>query len=352
LTSDLIQRTVSAIQPAGPPELREIIQRRLDNLTKPPGSLGRLEQLALQYGLARGSADLRLQRKTMYVFCADHGIAAEGVSAYPADVTVQMVRNFVRGGAAINVLCRQYGIETVVVDMGMNGPAEPAALDRRIAPGTRNWLREPAMTADQAVRCVEAGIELATEAARTADVLGGGEMGIGNTTTAAALLSAFAGIDPGLAVGRGTGVTDEVLRRKAEVVRQALRFHPLDARDPIGVLAAVGGFDIGGLCGFFLGAAAQRLPVVVDGFITCAAVLVAHALAPQVRDYLFFSHLSAESGHARMLDFLGAEPLLSLGMRLGEGSGAALGINLLETSVRIYTEMATFEEAAVSNMIL
>ena len=348
MPSDLIQRTVSAIRPAGSLELEKAIQGRLDNLTKPQGSLGRLEQLALRYGLARGVARSNLQRKSMYVFCADHGIVAEGVSAYPADVTVQMVRNFVRGGAAINVLCRQFGIETAVVDMGVNGPVEPGTLNCKVAPGTRNWLREPAMTADQAIRCVEAGIHLATEAARTADVLGVGEMGIGNTTTAAALFSAFSGMDPALTVGRGTGVTGEVLLRKADVVRQALRLHAPDTSDPVGVLAAVGGFDIGGMCGFLLGAAAQRVPVMMDGFITGAAALVARALSPHLRDYLFFSHLSAESGHARMLGFLGGEPLLSLDMRLGEGTGAALGINLLEASVRIYKEMATFSEASVS----
>jgi nicotinate-nucleotide--dimethylbenzimidazole phosphoribosyltransferase len=344
LVSDLIQRTVSAIAPVASPALRQKIQARLDNLTKPPGSLGRLEDLALRYGMARGTADLRLDSKRMFVFCADHGIAAEGVSAYPADVTAQMVRNFVRGGAAINVLCRRYGIETTIVDMGVSGPAEPGALDRKIAAGTRSWLREPAMTEEQGVRSIEAGIELAPDA----DVLGVGEMGIGNTTTAAALLCAFSGIEPALAVGRGTGVTDAALRRKADVVRQGLALHKPDPRDPIGVLAAIGGFEIGGMCGFLLSAAARRVPIVVDGFIAGAAVLVAQALAPQIRDYLFFAHQSAESGHARMLDFLGAAPLLSLGMRLGEGTGAALGIGLLETSVRLYREMATFAEAAVS----
>ena len=268
----------------------------------------------------------------------------------PAAVTAQMVRNFVRGGAAINVLCRQVGIETAIIDMGVNGEPEAGARNCRVAPGTRNWLHEPAMTREQAIQSVEAGIVLATEAALTADVLGVGEMGIGNTTTAAALFSAFSGIDPSLTVGRGTGITGDVLSRKAEVVRQALRLHQPDSNDPIGALAAVGGFDIGGICGFLLGAAVRRVPVMMDGFITCAAALVAIALSPGVRDYLFFSHLSAENGHARMLDFLGAEPLLSLGMRLGEGTGAALGISLIESSVRIYSEMATFSEASVSNI--
>jgi nicotinate-nucleotide--dimethylbenzimidazole phosphoribosyltransferase len=344
LTSDLVQRTVSIIRRAKEPELQGRIQSRLDNLTKPPGSLGRIEELALRYGLARGTADLRLERKRMFVFCADHGIVAEGVSAYPAAVTIQMLRNFVRGGAAINVLCRRYGIETTVVDMGVNAPAEPGAVDRKIAYGTRNWLREPAMTGEQALRSIEAGIELVGEA----DIYGIGEMGIGNTTTAAALLCAFTGIDPELAVGRGTGVTDPALRHKAAVVRQALALHAPDSDDPVATLSAVGGFEIGGMCGLMLGAAARRTPVVVDGFIAGAAALIAQALAPAIRDYLFFAHRSAEAGHLRMLEFLGAEPLLSLGMRLGEGTGAALAIDLIETSVRLYCEMATFAEAAVS----
>ena len=328
--------------------LREQIQSRLDNLTKPPGSLGRLEELALRYGLARGTANLRLERKKMFVFGADHGVTAEGVSAYPPDVTAQMVRNFVRGGAAINVLCKRYGIETTTVDMGVRGAAEPGVLDRKIAGGTQNWMRQSAMSREQAVKCVESGIGLVEDRAEVIDIAGVGEMGIGNTTTAAAMLCAFTGIDAELAVGRGTGVTDAGLRRKVEVVRTGLALHAPDPRDPIGVLAAVGGFEIGGICGLLLGAAARRTPIVVDGFITTAAALIAQSLAPQIRDYLFFAHLSAESGHARMLEHLGAQPLLSLGMRLGEGTGAALAIDLVEASVRIYSEMATFAEAAVS----
>lgn len=344
MTSDLIRRTVNTIQPAGPPELRQRIASRLDHLTKPPGSLGRLEELALRYGLARGTEDLVLEHKKMLVFCADHGVAAAGVSAYPSDVTRQMVRNFVRGGAAISVLCRQFAIETVIVDMGVAGPPEPGALDRKIGQGARNWLLEPAMSAAQAVQSIEGGIALA----QGADIFGVGEMGIGNTTAAAALLCAFTGIEPELAVGRGTGVGDEALRRKAEVVRKGLALHAPGPADPVGALAAVGGFEIGGMCGLLLGAAARRCPVVVDGFIAGSAALVAQALAPRVRDYLFFAHLSAESGHARMLEFLGAQPLLSLGMRLGEGTGAALAINLLDSSVRLYREMATFTSAGVS----
>jgi nicotinate-nucleotide--dimethylbenzimidazole phosphoribosyltransferase len=255
-----------------------------------------------------------------------------------------MVRNFVRGGAAINVLCGRFGIEPTIVDMGVNAPAEPGTLDRKIACGAANWLRGAAMTREQAICSIEIGIGLACEA----DVFGAGEMGIGNTTTAAALLCGFAGIDPALAVGRGTGVSGAQLANKAEVVRRGLVLHNPDPGDPIGVLAAVGGFEIGGICGFLLGAAARRTPVAVDGFIACSACLIAQALAPQIDGYLFYSHRSAESGHARMLEFLGAEPLLSLEMRLGEGTGAALAINLLESAVTLYREMATFSEASIS----
>lgn len=344
MTSDRIERALAAIEPVESAELAGRLRNRLDNLTKPPGSLGRLEELALRYGLARGTADPRIDRKKMVVFCADHGVTEEGVSAYPSEVTAQMARNFVRGGAAISVLCRRYGIETVIADMGIAGPVEPGSLDCKTAPGTRNWTREPAMSRAQAIRCIESGMDLAGGA----DLIGVGEMGIGNTTTAAALLCAFTGLDAESAVGRGTGATDAALRRKAEVVRRGLALHSPDPGDPLGVLAALGGFEIGGICGLLLGAAAHRIPCVVDGFIAGAAVLIARALAPRLCDYLFFAHLSAEQGHARMLSFLGAEPLLSLGMRLGEGSGAALGIDLIETSVRLYREMATFQEAAVS----
>jgi nicotinate-nucleotide--dimethylbenzimidazole phosphoribosyltransferase len=320
------------------------IQRRLDHLTKPRGSLGRLEEIVLQYGLVRGTADLRLDRKALFVFCADHGVAAEGVSAYPQEVTRQMVANFVAGGAAINVLCRQYGIEPYIVDVGVTGDPVPGALDRRIAPGTRNFVHEAAMTPHQAEGAVAVGREMPLNY----DLVGTGEMGIGNTTAAAAVTAVLTGRDPAEVVGRGTGIDEDGWRRKVEVVRRSLALHRPDPRHPLAVLAAVGGFEIGAIAGLILGACEKRVAVVVDGFIATAGALLAVGLQPAIRGSLFFAHRSAEAGHGAALDALGAHPLLDLEMRLGEGTGAALAIGLIESSVRLYNEMATFQSAGVT----
>jgi nicotinate-nucleotide--dimethylbenzimidazole phosphoribosyltransferase len=312
--------------------LESRIRARLDSLTKPPGSLGRLEALVLQLGLIQGTDMPEVGRKAMLVFCADHGIVEEGVSPYPSEVTRQMVANFHAGGAAITVLCRHYGIEPIVVDMGVGQP-------------TRNFAREPAMTREQEQRAIDTGAAHADDA----DILGAGEMGIGNTTAAAALLSVFSGLDPAETAGRGTGLDDAGVAHKAEVIRRALALHRPDPKDPVGVLAAVGGFEIAAIAGLILGAVERRRVVILDGFISCSAALVAREIAPSALDNVIFSHRSAENGHRKMLEFLGARPLFDLDMRLGEGTGAALGINLLEAAVKMYREMATFESAGVSN---
>jgi nicotinate-nucleotide--dimethylbenzimidazole phosphoribosyltransferase len=322
-----------SIVPIADAELARRVQRRLDSLTKPPGSLGRLEELAMQIALIQRTELPSIGRKAMLIFCADHGIVAEGVSPYPAEVTAQMVGNFRAGGAAITVLCRQYGIEPVIVDMG-------------VGRGTRNFARESAMTREEAEHAIRAGMDHAG----AGEVLGAGEMGIGNSTSAAAVFSAVSGLDPGETAGRGTGLDEAGVARKAETIRRALALHRPDASDAIGVLAAVGGFEIAAIAGLILGAATHRRVVVLDGFISCSAALIAGALAPASLDYVIFSHRSAERGHRRMLEFLKARPLFELEMRLGEGSGAALGINLVETSVRLYREMATFESAGVSGV--
>ena len=319
------------IVPTADPALEAWIRRRLDSLTKPPGSLGRMETLALRLGLIQGTGMPSIGRKAMLIFCADHGVVEEGVSAYPGEVTRQMVANFQAGGAAINVLCRHYGIEPVVVDMGVGRP-------------TRNSARESAMTRDEAERAIEAGMDRAD----TAEILGAGEMGIGNTTAAAALLSAFSGLAPDETAGRGTGLDAEGVARKAGVIRRMLALHRPDPADAIGVLASLGGYEIAAITGLILGAALRRRVVVLDGFISCSAALVARALAPASLDYVIYSHRSAEQGHRRMLEFLNAQTLFDLDMRLGEGTGAALAINLLEAAVKLYREMATFESAGVS----
>jgi nicotinate-nucleotide--dimethylbenzimidazole phosphoribosyltransferase len=321
--------TFDAIRPIADPGLETRIRARLDSLTKPPGSLGRLEDLVVQLGLIQQTEAPQTARKSMIVFCADHGVVEEAVSPYPTEVTRQMVANFRSGGAAINVLCRHGGIEPVIVDMGVGHP-------------TRNFTREPAMTRAQAEQALDTGFAYAAQA----EILGAGEMGIGNTTSAAALFSAFSGFDPIETTGRGTGLNDAGVARKMEVIRRALARHK--TTDAIGTLASLGGFEIAALTGLILGAASRRHLVMLDGFITGAAAIVARAIAPASLDYAVFSHCSAEKGHRKMLDFLNARPLLHLEMRLGEGTGAALGIGLLEAAVNLYREMATFQSAGVS----
>ena len=348
---DILKNTLERIKPAKNRQLTGQIGARLDRLTKPPGSLGRLEKIALQYGLARGEADFPVPRKAMFVFCADHGVTAEGVSAYPREVTCQMVKNFAAGGAAINVLCRQYDIDPVIVDMGVDHPLDDveAVVPRKVSCGTRNFLREAAMTREQAIQCLETGIGLALGAARLKyGLLGAGEMGIGSTTAAAAILAAISGADPDQAVGKGTGVSGAQLRHKADVVKRALELHKPDSEDAIAVLAAVGGFEIGGIAGFLLGSASHGIPVAVDGFIASAGALLAIRQCEAVKDYVIFSHQSAERGHRTLLEFLDARPLLELDMRLGEGTGAALAMGLVDSAIRLYREMATFDGAGVS----
>lgn len=329
-------------------ELEQKVRARLDSLTKPRGSLGELEEIALRVALIRGEELPSTTRRGMYVFCGDHGVTAEGVSPYPSSVTQQMVRNFLAGGAAINVLCRTFDIQPVIVDVGVRGIAVPGVVDRRIAEGTGNFVREAAMSREQANAALEAGRESAREAAGRFDIAGLGEMGIGNTTAAAALLSVFTGLHPAAASGIGTGLDDAGVSRKVAAITHALERHRPDPGDPVGVLTAVGGLEIAAIAGFITEAAVQRLPVVLDGFPCCAAALVARALAHNALDTAFFGHLSSERGHAFLLESLGVRPMLSFGMRLGEGTGAALAMTIIDAAVRLYREMATFEEAAVS----
>jgi nicotinate-nucleotide--dimethylbenzimidazole phosphoribosyltransferase len=348
----LLEQTVRAIEPAEDAALRSRIERRLDNLTKPRGSLGRLEEIVARYGLATRQVEWLPPRKCLFVFCADHGVTAEGVSAFPPEVTYQMIRNFAAGGAAISVLCRQYDIDPVIVDMGVNHAIEPglAVIHRKIGPGTKNFGREAAMSEEEAIRSLDAGIRLAQAANQLGyRLLGIGEMGIGNTTSASAVIAAMAGRDPAEVTGPGTGISEEQRQHKAAVIARALELHRPDPGDALGVLRTVGGFEIGGMAGFLLGAAAARVPVCIDGLIATAAALIAWRLAPNLSDYLFFGHRSAEPGHRVALEMLGAQPLLDLEMRLGEGTGAALAIGIVESALRLYREMATFSTAGVSD---
>jgi nicotinate-nucleotide--dimethylbenzimidazole phosphoribosyltransferase len=330
------------------PRLALGVQARLDRLTKPPGSLGRLEELVRQAALITGSETPCVTAPVIFTLAADHGVAAEGVSAYPQAVTAQMVENFCRGGAAVNVLARRAGARVVIADLGVATALSPhpELVDRKIASGTANLARGPAMSRAGALAAIAAGAELVGAAAP--DCVGTGEMGIANTTAASALTAALTGADPAAVTGRGTGVDDARLAGKVAVVRRALAVNRPDPRDPLGVLAALGGFEIAGLVGVILAGAARRVPVVLDGFIATAAALVAVRLHAATRDYLLAAHRSVEPGHRALLETLGLAPYLDLGMRLGEGTGAALAIALLRSALACLDEMATFKEAGVS----
>jgi nicotinate-nucleotide--dimethylbenzimidazole phosphoribosyltransferase len=323
------------------------VRRRLDQLTKPPGSLGRLEELAVRLAAISGACPPPLRDPVIFTLAGDHGVVAQGVSAYPQIVTAQMVENFLRGGAAVNALARHAGARVVVADLGVAAPLarHPDLHDCKIAPGTADMTRGPAMTREQAVRAVEAGIALVeAERARGADLIGTGEMGIGNTTAASALVAALTGAAAESVTGPGTGVDAAGRWRKVDAIRRALDVNRPDPADALDTLAKVGGFEIAGLVGVILAGAAYRLPVVLDGFIAGAAALTAVRLKPEARGALLAAHRSAEPGHARVLEALGLEPYLDLGMRLGEGTGALLAVPIIQAAARLLTEMATIDE--------
>ena len=345
-----IEDTIAAI-PALDSAAQAQARRRQDSLTKPQGSLGRLEELSVQIAGVTAKPLPRLEHKAVFLMAGDHGVVAEGVSAYPQAVTMQMVLNFLRGGAAINVLARQVGARVVVTDMGVAGdlPADPRLQVRKLARGTANMALGPAMSRTQAVQALQGGIEsLRQELSLGLDIAGTGDMGIGNTTPSAAIAAVLTGEPASKIAGRGTGVDDAGLQRKLSAIERALAINQPDPKDGLDVLAKVGGFEIGALAGVMLGAAAQRIPVVVDGFISTAAAMIAVSLAPQVRGYLIAAHRSQERGHQIMLDWLGLKPLLDLDLRLGEGTGAVLGMFLADCACRILAEMATFSEAGVA----
>jgi nicotinate-nucleotide--dimethylbenzimidazole phosphoribosyltransferase len=345
-----LAQLTSQIKPLNP-EWTARAQERLDSLTKPVGSLGRLEELAAQYVAIREELFPPLEIKRVVVFVADHGVVAEKVSAYPQEVTFQMVHNFLRGGAGINVLSLQAGARVEVVDIGVNHDFEPGLnlVYRKVAYGTRNMAQEPAMTREEALRALWVGVERAQEAVEDGvDVLAAGDMGIGNTTPAAALTAVFTGRPVGAATGRGTGIDADAYSHKVAVINRAISLNKPTADDPVGALAAVGGLEIAGIAGLILGAAAARRPLILDGFIATAGALVAAQLVPAVKDYLIAAHRSVEPGHQVMLDHLGLKPLFNLNMRLGEGTGAVLGMGLLEAGWHIYRGMATFAEAGVA----
>jgi nicotinate-nucleotide--dimethylbenzimidazole phosphoribosyltransferase len=335
------------IAPIHDAELAAQLDHAIDNKTKPPGSLGMLEQLAKQIGLVQKTVSPQVLEPAMLVFAGDHGVVAEGVSAYPQDVTWQMVENFLSGGAAINVFARQNGIALTVVDAWVNhdfGQRE-GLVDRKVAHGTRNFAQEAAMTAEQCALALERGMELA--AGLRGNVVGFGEMGIGNTTAAAALMHKLSGVPAAACVGAGTGLTTEGVLHKQHVIEAAVRRHAA-AQAPLDVLAAFGGFEIAMMAGAMLKAAELRKVLLIDGFIVSSALLCAARLQPNILDYCVFSHCSNEQGHRQLLETLGGRPLLNLGLRLGEGTGSALALPLLQAAANFLNRMATFASAQVS----
>lgn len=350
---DLLNDTLKNIKPVNG-EWYDIAQRHLDNLTKPPGSLGRLEEFARKFVAITENKKPMLDKKVIFTFAGDHGVTEEGVSAYPKEVTQQMVFNFLRGGAGINVLARHAGADVIVVDIGVDhdfGELD-GLINLKVINGTKNFTKGPAMTRDNAVRCIETGIELANGYAKKGyKILGTGDMGIGNTTPSSAIAAVLTGRPVSEVTGKGTGITDESLQRKIKVIEKGINLNKPNSEDAIDVLSKVGGAEIGGIAGLILGAASNRIPVVIDGLISTAGALIAYCIEPKVKDYMFAAHNSVEIGHKAMLDKMGLMPILDLNLRLGEGTGAALAMLMIEAGLKIYKEMATFGEAGVSEKV-
>jgi nicotinate-nucleotide--dimethylbenzimidazole phosphoribosyltransferase len=351
--TDRVRRVVSGIKTPDSNMIKRAGER-LDNLTKPQGSLGWLEDIAKSIVGMTGKENPPVKNKVVFTCAADHGVTAEGISAFPKEVTPQMVYNFLRGGAGINVLARHVGARVVVVDMGVASDLTPHKdlIVKKIGYGTKNMAIGPAMTRAEAVACIEAGFDVfMDEFAKGVDIVGTGDMGIGNTTSASAITAVFTKRPVSEVTGKGTGIDDDTFKHKIAVIEKAIAVNRPDPNDAIDVLSKVGGFEIGGLVGIILAAASKRVPVLIDGFISGAAGLVAFGIEPKVKEYMMASHSSVERGHKIILGHIGLSPILDLGLRLGEGTGAALGMGIVEASVKIMTEMASFKEANVSEKI-
>lgn len=348
----LVQTTIQAIRPPDATMHQAALQRLADQ-ARPQGSLGVLESLSARLAAIAGSLDVRLQKKIIITCAGDHGVVAEGVSLFPQEVTPQMVYNFVQGGASVSVLAAHAGAAVRVADLGVNCDFEPdlPIFHKKIGKGTANFAKQPAMTREEAIRSIEAGIEIINQLVEqeSIDMLGTGDMGIGNTTASTAIIAAFSGIAVRELTGRGTGIDDAMLAHKIAVIEQALALHQPDPGDPLDILAKVGGFEIGGLAGLVIGAAAHGIPVVCDGLISTAGALIGCELAPMAKAYLFASHNSVEAGHKYMLDRLGLAPLLDLQFRLGEGTGAAMAMHLLDAATRVLADIKTFAEVGINN---
>ena len=331
----------------------EEAQNRLDSLTKPQGSLGRLEEFSKQLVAITEDRMPSLDKKIVFTFAGDHGVAEEGVSAFPKEVTPQMVMNFVNGGAGINVLARHAGAEVVAVDVGVDydfgGLDKEGFVSRKVVSGTKNMRKGPAMTREETEKCINVGIELADEyAGKGYKMFGTGEMGIANTTPSSAITALLTGVSVEDITGRGTGINEDAWKNKVQVIKDAISTNRPEASDPIDVLSKIGGAEIAAIAGLIIGAAANKVPVVIDGFISTAAALIAYLIEPKTKGYMFAAHRSQEIGHKALLEKIGLRPILDLDMRLGEGTGAALAMLVIEGGLKTYKEMATFEEAAVA----
>jgi nicotinate-nucleotide--dimethylbenzimidazole phosphoribosyltransferase len=347
---DLLDKTIAAIKPLDEKAM-SAARTRQDALTKPAGSLGRLEEVSIKIAGVQGKANPQIKSKAMITMAGDHGVVDEKIGNWPREVTAQMVENFLHGGAGINVISKLAGARVIFVDMGIASDLKPdkQLVVKKVSYGTKNMCLGPAMTEVQAAQALENGIEVINaEVKKGLDIVGTGDMGIGNTTPSSAIFAALSGKTVEEVTGRGTGASDEQLKHKINVIKRALAVNKPNPGNALDVLAKVGGFEIGGLAGVMLGAAAKHIPVVIDGFISGAAALIATALAPKCKDYIIAGHCSAEAGHKAMLEYMGLKPLLNLEMRLGEGTGAALGLLICEAGVRTLVEMATFAEAAVN----
>ena len=347
-----IEKTIQNIKPINFKFIEEA-KKRLDNLTKPQGSLGRLEDFASQIVGITGNLNPEIKKKVIFVMAGDHGVANEKVSAYPQEVTYQMVFNFINGGAGINVLARHIGAKILVVDMGVKKefPSQKELIIKKVGYGTKNIAKGPAMSRDEAEKAVIAGIEVFEEEYNKSgiDIIGLGDMGIANTTPSSAIVACITNSEVEDVTGKGTGINDHQLKEKIKVIKEAIKINRPDREDGFDVLSKIGGFEIGGLAGCVLAAAAHQVPIVIDGFISCASALITIQLAPLVKEYIFASHNSVEKGHRIAMEYLGKVPMFDLGMRLGEGTGAALGISFIEAGIKILTQMATFSNAGVDN---
>lgn len=350
----LLESTIANIRKELDQAALAAAENRLRNQAKPPKSLGIMEDTAARLAAIKGTIDVRLNNKHIVTCAGDHGVVEEGVSLFPAEVTPQMVLNFAGGGASVNVIANHAGARVKAADIGVNYDFDPALpiFHKKVRHGTANFTKEPAMTREEAVQSIEAGIEIVGEldAETPVDLLGTGDMGIGNTTPSSAIIAAFSGLPVEKLTGRGTGIDDAALENKIAVIKKGLALHQPDPKDPLDILSKVGGLEIGALAGLVLGAAARGIPVICDGLISTAGALIACELAPAARNYLFVSHKSVEIGHKYMHDRLGLEPLIDLKFRLGEGTGAAVCMELLDLATRILADIKTFEEVGVTNI--